>query len=133
MKLIKKLFLSLGLFATFATLAQAHAFLDHADPKVGSTVQGSPSVVKIWFTEELEGAFSKIQVFDAKGAEVDRKDVKVDPANKSLMSVSVWQLPAGAYKVVWNAGCLCCGHHTTGAFTFEVAGPKNPHDSSNKR
>jgi hypothetical protein len=122
MKLIKKLFLCLGLFTACATLVQAHAFLDHADPKVGSTVTGSPSVVKAWFTEELEPAFSKIQVFDSQGKEVDKKDVKVDPADKSLMSVSVPKLPAGAYKVKWSAVAVDT-HHTTGTFAFTVTGP----------
>ena len=101
------------------SLAQAHAFLDHADPKVGSTLTGSPSVVKAWFTEELELAFSKIQVFDATGKEIDNKDVKVDPADKSLMSVSVPNLPAGTYKVKWSAVAVDT-HHTTGTFTFTV-------------
>ncbi|MCE0521610.1 MAG: copper resistance protein CopC [Methylacidiphilales bacterium] len=104
------------------SLAQAHAFLDHADPRVGNTVKGSPSAVKIWFTEELEGAFSKIQVFDATGKEVDRKNSQVDSANKSLMSVSVSSLPPGTYKVVWNAVAVDT-HHTTGTFTFAVASP----------
>jgi len=67
MKLMQKLVLTFGLFTACATLAEAHAFLDHAEPKVGSTVKGSPTEVKIWFTEELEGAFSKIEVFDAQG------------------------------------------------------------------
>jgi methionine-rich copper-binding protein CopC len=104
------------------SLAQAHAFLDHAEPRVGSTVKGSPSVVKAWFTEELEPAFSKIQVFDATGKEIDKKDVKVDSADKSLMSVSVPNLPAGAYKVVWSAVAVDT-HHTTGTFTFKVTSP----------
>ena len=104
------------------SLAQAHAFLDHADPKVGSTVTGSPSVVKAWFTEELEPAFSKIQVYDATGKEIDKKDVKVDSADKSLMSVSVPNLPAGTYKVKWSAVAVDT-HHTTGTFTFTVASP----------
>jgi methionine-rich copper-binding protein CopC len=133
MKFMQKLFLAFGFFTACATLAHAHAFLDHADPKVGSTVNGSPSVVKVWFTMEIQGVLSKIEVFDVKGHEVDEKDARVDPADKSLMVVSVPKLPAGAYKVVWNAVCLCCGHHTTGAFTFEVAAPKNPHYSLNKR
>ena len=101
------------------SLAQAHAFLDHADPKVGSTVTGSPSVVKAWFTEELEPAFSKIQVYDATGKEIDKKDVKVDSADKSLMSVSVPTLAAGTYKVKWSAVAVDT-HHTTGTFTFTV-------------
>lgn len=98
------------------SLAQAHAFLDHADPKVGSTVSSSPPQVKVWMTEELEGAFSKLQVFDAKGAEIDKKDVKV---NDATMTVSVPTLAAGTYKVVWNAVAVDT-HHTTGTFTFTV-------------
>jgi methionine-rich copper-binding protein CopC len=103
------------------SLAQAHAFLDHAEPKVGSTLTASPSVVKIWFTEELEGAFSKIQVFDSSGKEVDQKDFKVDSAEKDLMTVSVSKLPAGTYKVAWSAVAVDT-HHTTGTFTFKVTG-----------
>jgi methionine-rich copper-binding protein CopC len=38
------------------------------------------------------------------------------------MSVSVPKLPTGTYKVVWNAVCMD-SHHTTGTFTFDVAGP----------
>jgi len=122
MKLMQKLVLTFGLFTACATLAEAHAFLDHAEPKVGSTVKGSPTEVKIWFTEELEGAFSKIEVFDAQGKEVDQKNVKVDPADKSVMSVALPKLPAGTYKVVWNAVAVDT-HHTTGTFTFEVTRP----------
>ena len=60
-----------------ATSADAHAFLDHADPKVGSIIHEAPSHLTLWITENLEPAFSKLQVFDARGTEVDSKDVKV--------------------------------------------------------
>jgi len=124
MKLMPKLFFAFGLFVSCATLAQAHAFLDHADPKVGSLLKASPSAVKIWFTEELDPASCNLQVFDAAGKEIDKKDVKIDPAQKLLMSVSVPKLAAGTYKVLWNAGCACgCNHHTNGTFTFAVGGP----------
>jgi methionine-rich copper-binding protein CopC len=102
-----------------ASMAQAHAFLDHADPKVGSTVKGSPAEIKAWFTEELEPAFSKIQVFDASGKEVDKKDIKIDSADKTLMTVSLPSLPAGTYKVKWSAVAVDT-HHTNGTFTFTV-------------
>jgi methionine-rich copper-binding protein CopC len=97
------------------SLAQAHAFLDHADPKVGST-GASPTQVTVFMTEDLEAAFSKLQVFDAKGTEVDKKDVKVTGAT---MTVSVPKLPTGAYKVVWSAVAVDT-HHTTGTFPFTV-------------
>ena len=103
-------------------LANAHAFLDHADPRVGSMVTGSPPVVKIWFTEELEPAFSKIEVFDAGGHEVDLKDNKVDTANTALMSVSLPKLLPGNYRVIWQAVALDT-HHTTGSFPFMVMAP----------
>ncbi len=119
MKLMQKLFLACGLLTACATFAEAHAFLDHAEPKVGGTVTSSPPVVKIWFTMEIQGALSKIEIFDGKGHEVDKKDAEVDPADKALMVVSVPKLQVGTYKVVWHAVCPW-GHHTTGDFTFEV-------------
>lgn len=94
---------------------QAHAFLDHAEPRVGST-GAAPTKVTVFMTEDLEGAFSKLQVFDAKGTEVDKKDVKVTDAT---MTVSVPKLAAGTYKVVWSAVAVDT-HHTTGTFTFTV-------------
>ena len=112
---------SLTILFTLAglSLAQAHAFLDHAEPKVGSVIAGSPARLKAWFTEELEPAFSKIQVFDSTGKEVDQKDVKIDSSDKTLMSVSLPKLPTGVYKVKWSAVAVDT-HHTTGTFTFTV-------------
>ncbi len=98
MKLIQNLFLVLGLLSACTSLAEAHAYLDHAEPKVGSTVKASPSVVKIWFTMEVQGPLTTIEVFDATGREVDKKDAKLDPNNKALMAVSVPKLAAGTYK-----------------------------------
>jgi len=115
-------FLTLIFTLAGLSLAEAHAFLDHADPKVGSTVSGSPAQVKAWYTEELEPAFSKIQVFDASGKEVDSKDVKVDPTDKALMTVSLPKLAAGTYQVKWSAVAVDT-HHTTGTFTFTVTAP----------
>src|SRR5258706_12628552 len=48
--------------ALAASDALAHAFLDHARPAVGSTVHGSPAQLKLWFTQQLEPAFSTVQV-----------------------------------------------------------------------
>jgi len=107
--------LALTFFVATVSLAEAHAFLDHADPRVGSTVT-APTQVTVWMTEDLEAAFSKVQVFDSKGTEVDQKDVKVSGAT---MTVSVAKLPSGTYKVVWSAVAVDT-HHTTGTFTFTV-------------
>ena len=114
MNLIRPI-LILTLSLASISMAEAHAFLDHADPRVGSTV-ASPSQVTVFMTEELEGAFSKLQVFDPKGTEVDKKDVKVSGAT---MTVSVPKLGAGTYKVIWKAVATDT-HKTNGTFTFTV-------------
>jgi methionine-rich copper-binding protein CopC len=96
----------------------AHAFLDHAEPSVGGQIRASPVAVKIWFTEKLEPALSKIQVFDESGQEVDKRDVQADKSDPALLSVSVPALRPGKYKVVWRVVSVDT-HVTTGNFTFE--------------
>src|ERR1700732_947181 len=97
----------------------SHVFVDHAEPPVGSQIQGPPTQVKIWFTEKLEPALSKLQVFDVSGEEIDKRDVKIDQSNGALLSVSLPELKAGKYKVVWRAVSVDT-HVTTGNFAFEV-------------
>jgi copper resistance protein C len=102
-----------------ASGAFAHAFLDHAIPSVGSTVHGSPGEVRVWFTQELEPAFSTLRVVDQGGAQVDQGNKAVDPADRTLLKVSLRPLPPGRYKVIWRV--LSVDTHTTeGTFAFEV-------------
>lgn len=112
----KQLIIVLAVSLIFVRFADAHAFLDHADPKVGSTTHESPSQVTVWMTENLEPAFSKLQVFDAKGTEVDNKDTKV---NGSTMTVSLPKLAAGRYRVSWQVVAVDT-HRTAGTFDFNV-------------
>jgi copper resistance protein C len=100
----------------------AHAFLDHAEPGVGSHVNTSPSQVKIWFTEKLEPAFSRIQVFDAAGKEIDRRDSRVNPTNPTILEISLPPLKPGKYKVSWRVTSVDT-HVTTGTFDFEIVVP----------
>jgi methionine-rich copper-binding protein CopC len=98
---------------------RAHAFLDHADPAVGSTVPAPPTVIHLWFTQELEPAFSWVTVTDRSGASVNDGSATIDPSNKSELTVKLKQLSAGMYTVKWHA--LSVDTHTTeGDFTFQV-------------
>jgi len=100
--------------------ALAHAFLDHAQPAVGSTVHGQPAEVKLWFTQRLEPAFSRVRVLDADGRQVDAKDKRIDAADATLMRVSLPKLAPGKYRVVWRVLSVDA-HATEGDYTFEVA------------
>ena len=102
-----------------AARMSAHAFLEHCDPSVGSKVHSAPAAVRIWFTEAIEPRFSSIQVFDATGKQVDRKDTHSNPSNRSLLQVSLPRLGSGTYKVVWRVISVDT-HRTNGDFTFQI-------------
>jgi methionine-rich copper-binding protein CopC len=106
----------LALWPFGATVAQAHAFLDHAEPRVGSTVQTAPRELSLSFTEELEPAFSTVEVRDANGARVDQGKARV---SASVMRVGLKPLPPGTYMVQWHALSVDT-HKTEGSFSFHV-------------
>lgn len=106
--------------ASVAQLAGAHAFLDHASPRVGSEVHGSPNEVKVWFTQELEPAFSTLRVVDKDGRQVDRADKRFDPSDRSIMRISLPPLQPGTYRVLWRVLSVDT-HVSEGDFEFVVA------------
>jgi copper resistance protein C len=110
--------LSLLLVALGTGAAQAHAFLDHASPLVGSTVRSPPHEVTLSFTQNLEPAFSSVQVTDASGARVDQGKAQI---SGNTMRIGVRALKPGSYRVRWHA--LSVDTHTTeGSFSFTVGG-----------
>jgi copper resistance protein C len=117
---MKRIILTLGVIVLAGSARlEAHAFLKRAEPTVGSTAQTPPNEVTIWFTENIEPAFSTIQVFDASGKEVDKRDVHLDRSNHALLHVSLPLLGAGTYKVVWRVVSVDT-HPTNGNFTFRI-------------
>jgi len=104
--------------ALAAPAALAHAFLDHASPLVGSTIPAAPHEVTLWFTQNLEPAFSTVAVTDSSGARVDQGKADV---SANTMRIALKALGRGTYKVRWRA--LSVDTHTTeGSFAFHVGG-----------
>ena len=102
-----------------AEAARAHAFLDHAEPRVGSSVASAPRQLSLWFTQNLEPAFSTVEVQNSAGGRVDVGKPRIGPAN--VMRVGLRPLPPGTYKVLWHALSVDT-HTTTGHFTFTIGG-----------
>jgi methionine-rich copper-binding protein CopC len=110
--------LTLLTMALGAPEAQAHAFLDHSSPLVGSTVAAAPHEVSLTFTQNLEPAFSTVSVTDSSGAQVSEGKAQV---SGNTMRVGLKSIGPGSYKVNWHA--LSVDTHTTqGSFTFHVGG-----------
>jgi copper resistance protein C len=118
---IKQLLLVAAVVAACApgAPALAHAFLDHSQPAVGSTLAAPPAQVRIWFTEALEPAFSTIAVTDAQGHEMGQGKAKVDTADHQLLVLDLVPLAPGTYHVVWRVVSVD-SHPTNGRFDFTV-------------
>ena len=104
-----------------AASAAAHAFLDHASPAVGSSIPTAPSAVAIWFTQNLEPAFSSMTVTNAAGQRVDLGNAAIPPGHPDQLQVGLRPLPPGTYTVTWHVVSVDT-HPTQGTFTFQVGG-----------
>jgi copper resistance protein C len=96
--------------------ASAHAFLDHAEPRVGNKVASPPREVTLWFSQKLEAAFSTITVTNAAGERVDTGKPRI---SGTQMSVALRPGGAGTYHVTWQVLSVDT-HRTDGNFTFKV-------------
>jgi methionine-rich copper-binding protein CopC len=98
--------------------AFAHAMLDHATPKVGSTVSAPPKDIVLWFTEKLEPAFSSIEVRNEQGAVVTAGKATVI-GDRTQLRAPLKALQPGTYKVNWKVLSVDT-HRTEGSFSFRV-------------
>jgi copper resistance protein C len=106
-------------FALAATRAEAHAFLDHAIPAVGSSLPAAPATVSIWYTQDLEPAFSGVTVTDQSGQRVDLNNVQIPQGQPNELQIGLKPLPPGTYKVMWHVVSVDT-HPTQGKFEFTV-------------
>jgi copper resistance protein C len=99
--------------------AWAHAFLDHASPTVGSSVPASPPGVALWFTQDLEPAFSSVTVTNEAGQRVDLGNTQILSGSPAELQIGLKPLPPGTYLVSWHVVSVDT-HPTEGTFTFEI-------------
>jgi methionine-rich copper-binding protein CopC len=113
------LFLALVAWVLGFSLALAHSGLQRAEPPVESTLKRPPKELKLYFSERLEPAYSRVRVEDGQGARVDRDDSRVDRSNPLLLRVTLPPLAPGTYTVIWRVLSVD-SHITEGRFTFRV-------------
>lgn len=102
-----------------STQAFAHAFLNHAEPGVGTIVNASPPELQLTFTEDIVAAFSGLHVATASGAAVPTGKAVVGPAN-TLHARLAHALKPGTYVVSWHVVSVDT-HHTQGTYKFTIA------------
>ena len=99
--------------------AAGHAMLQRAEPRVESTLKRAPEELKLYFSERLEPAYSTVRVLDDHGAQVDRRDGRVDRANPAVLRATLPPLPRGTYKVEWRVLSIDADV-TEGTFSFRI-------------
>lgn len=114
-----KSFFTVVLALGLPSAALAHAMLDHAMPPVGSTQTAVPREVVLSFTEDLEPAFSTIEVRSETSAVVSSGKAHVAAGQRTQLRVPLKPLPPGTYKVIWRVLSVDT-HRTQGDFTFRV-------------
>ena len=102
-----------------ASPACAHAFLDRANPPVGSEVSSPPQQISLHFTEGVEPLFSSVEIHDAQGAVVQASKPHTAPGDDRTLLVGVPDLHTGHYTVTWHATSVDT-HKTEGTFQFSV-------------
>ncbi len=105
--------------------AWAHAKLLRAQPASGSTVKTVPTVVRAWFSEELDPKTSILSVWDSRGRRVDdgKGGVDLNDLDRKSMIAAVKLTGPGVYTVKWKAVSADDRFAATGSFRFTVAAP----------
>jgi copper resistance protein C len=109
-----------GLAMLIPASSFAHAFLERANPPVGSETAASPSELAITFTEGVEPLFSTIEVHDANDAVLSTGKPHTAPNNDRRLTVELPKLPPGTYTVIWHVTSVDT-HKTEGSYRFTIS------------
>ncbi|HEY0584414.1 MAG TPA: copper resistance CopC family protein, partial [Chloroflexota bacterium] len=113
------LLLALALPAT----VWAHANLERAEPPPGTQLDQPPKQLQLFFSEPVDGSFSRVQLLNAQRESVDRGDSHVAANDPHSLVVSLPdQLPNGVYTVAWRTLSAVDGHTVNGAYPL-IVGP----------
>ena len=114
-----------ALYITFnsSNIVYGHANLIDAIPKQNSVLDTSPLVINLTFTETLSENLSSIKVYDTQGNQIDNGDSKLDPADATLLSVTLPESPNGTYTVIWKNVSTIDGHKVRGSYFYSVGEP----------
>ena len=98
--------------------AYAHAILVRSEPADNSILSESPAEIRMWFNETIVVKFSSVKIQDQNGNSVPDLIIQGDENDRTLMIVSLPELPQGIYTVYWNTYSASDGHIARGFIVF---------------
>ncbi|MDZ7278190.1 copper homeostasis periplasmic binding protein CopC [Pantoea eucrina] len=104
----------------FSGLALAHAHLKTPSPADNAQLTSSPTSLTLTFSEDIEPAFSGVELLNDHQQPVALKKAAVNPEQPAQLIVPLSQpLVAGEYHVKWHVLSVD-GHKTQGSYRFSV-------------
>lgn len=114
--------LALMLTLLFPVVVSAHAILLHSDPPEDAVLSTPPRGVRMWFSEDLNPAFSTAVVINAANKRIDNHDAHISASDTKEMDLTLPRnLPPDVYIVIWRTDSAVDGHVLRGSFIFSVA------------
>ncbi len=114
---------ALLILALSAPAAWAHAVLEQATPRVGSTVATGPTTLTLTFSEPVVLAVSRMSLTDAAGKPLPLGPLAWAAGDRKRLTAPIpTRLAPGLYRVSWRV-VSADTHVTQGRFEFRVAGP----------
>jgi methionine-rich copper-binding protein CopC len=109
----------LALWLAVAPDAFAHAQLVKTEPARRATVAEAPKQVKLWFNEEIEGAYASLAVLDAAGKPVTDAKPEIAADDPKSLAIPLPALSPGTYTVKFRVLSVD-GHVVDSTFDFTV-------------
>ena len=102
-----------------AAPALAHSMLVKAEPPRRAVLAKTPTQVKLWFNEELEGEYASLVVLDAEKHPVTEIKPQLTPDDPKSIVLPLPELMPGKYSVKFRVLSVD-GHVVESSFDFTV-------------
>ncbi|HEX5166398.1 MAG TPA: copper resistance protein CopC, partial [Thermomicrobiales bacterium] len=105
-----------------APTVSAHATLLRSDPAAAASFTSGPDVISLWFSEDVEVEYSRIEIVRRDGSRVLAGDLdRLPESPKTALRLTLADpLPDGSYTVVWSTLSSVDSHVSEGYFSFTV-------------
>lgn len=111
---------ALVMAVAFSPAALAHAHLKSQYPAANAHVEASPQALTLTFSEDIEPAFSGVEIIGAGQQKMPTAEVERAPKQHNQLIVPLEKpLTSGSYQVDWHVLSVD-GHKTKGSYTFSV-------------
>lgn len=116
MPLVLAVLLAMGLPVTTAL---AHSMLTKAEPPRRAVLTKSPTQVRLWFNEKLEGDYASLVVLDDKKRPITEMKPVLAPDDPKSIILPLPELQPGKYSVKFRVLSVD-GHVVESSFDFTV-------------